>query len=445
MEHIVIIGNGIAGTTAAREIRKRSNVKITIISSESTHFFSRTALMYVYMGHMTFKDITPYEPDFWKTNRIDLVHDKVTQLNESERTISTEKTGKISYSKLILATGSKPNFIGWKGQDLEGVQGLYSKQDLELLYANTQNCKTAVIVGGGLIGIELTEMLLSRGIHVHFLIREKHFWKSVLPKQDAELLMKHFEKHHHLTMHYGAELEEINGNDANKVVSIKTKTGEIIPTDFVGLTIGVVANVDFLKNTHLKINRGIVVNQFLETNLENVYAIGDCAEIEQPVTGRRSVEQVWYTARIMGETVADNVCGKQHAYDPGFWFNSAKFFDIEYQTYGTVLSQLTENQSEFVWKHATKELLLHFVFETDSHKFIGINTFGIRMRHELFDAWLKQGKTIDFVLENLKTANFDPEFFKGFEEEIINQFNGHFDKQLTVSKKIWWRKLLATN
>ena len=162
--NIVIIGNGITGITAARHIRKRSNNKITVISLESKYFFSRTALMYVYMGHEKFENIQPFENWFWEKNKIDLIQDYVTFIDTENRKINLSNGIVVNYDKLIIATGSRSNKFGWKGQDLNGVQGLYSMQDLELLENNTKNIKRAVIVGGGLIGIELAEMLISRNI-----------------------------------------------------------------------------------------------------------------------------------------------------------------------------------------------------------------------------------------------------------------------------------------
>ena len=162
MEHIVIIGNGISGVSAARHIRKLSNKKITIISAETDYFFSRTALMYVYMGHMKFEHTQPYENWFWEKNRIDLVKGYVTSIDHKNSILKIKNSADIVYDKLIIATGSKPNKFGWPGQDLGGVQGLYSKQDLDTLEKNAPNkeaCKRAVIVGGGLIGIEMAEKI----------------------------------------------------------------------------------------------------------------------------------------------------------------------------------------------------------------------------------------------------------------------------------------------
>ena len=199
MENIVIIGNGIAGVTAARHIRKLSDKRIIIISAETDYFFSRTALMYVYMGHMKFEHIQPYENWFWEKNRIELVRGYVTQLDINEKQVLVDGSRAFHYDKLIIATGSKPNKFGWPGQDLHGVQGLYSKQDLDLLEINAPNkevCRRAVIVGGGLIGIELAEMLRSRDIPVTFLVRESSFWNGVLPQGESQLINEHIEEHH---------------------------------------------------------------------------------------------------------------------------------------------------------------------------------------------------------------------------------------------------------
>ena len=173
--NIVIIGNGITGITAARHIRKRSNYRITVISSESEYFFSRTALMYVYMGHEKFENIQPYENGFWEKNKIELIRDYVTFIDTENKRVDLAGGIVVNFDKLILATGSRSNKFGWKGQDLNGVQGLYSLQDLELLEENSKNISRCVIVGGGLIGIELAEMLRSRNKKVTMLVREDSY------------------------------------------------------------------------------------------------------------------------------------------------------------------------------------------------------------------------------------------------------------------------------
>ena len=255
MEHVVIIGNGISGVTLARHIRKLSDKKITIISAEAEYFFSRTALMYVYMGHMKFEHTQPYEDWFWDKNRIDLKQGFVEFIDTNSKVLHFSHGETLNYDKLVIATGSKPNKFGWPGQDLEGVMGMYHKQDLENLekYApNNKECKRAVIVGGGLIGIELAEMLNSRRIPVTFLVRESSFWNGVLPEGESGIINRHI-RNHHIDLRLSTNLKEIKSDENGKVISvIIEETGEEIECDVVGLTAGVSPNIDFLKDSEIE-------------------------------------------------------------------------------------------------------------------------------------------------------------------------------------------------
>ena len=442
MEHIAIIGNGISGITAARHIRKLSNKKITVISSETDYFFSRTALMYVYMGHMKFKHTQPYENWFWDKNDITLKKGFVQQIDTVQKTLVFSDGEQLAFDKLIIATGSKPNKFGWPGQDLKGVVSLYHKQDLDAIETHAPNntvCKRAVIVGGGLIGIELAEMFHSRHISVTFLVRENSYWSGILPSGESEMINNEIRKNG-IDLRLESNLKQINANADGTVKSIViTETGEEIDCDVVGLTAGVSPNIGFLENSNIETNRGILVNRNLQTNIKDIYAIGDCAEQRTAVEGRRPIEAVWYTGRIMGETIAQTICKKETLYTPGHWFNSAKFFDIEYQTYGWVNSEQHKkpNEAHFHWMHPDQTKCLTLAFDKTTQAFLGINTFGIRMRHEIFNRWLDQNKTIDYVLEHLEIAHFDPEFYKNYYSKVIEKYNVDTNRNLQLKKKNW--------
>ena len=434
MKEVIIIGNGIAGITAARHIRKRSDYSIKVISAESRFFWSRTALMYIYMGHMKFKHTKPYEDAFWVKNRIDLVHDKVTGINTAEQSVMLESGNVMSYDYLILATGSKPNKFGWPGEDAEGVTGMVSKQDLERIETYTKGISRGVIVGGGLIGIELAEMLRSRKIEVTFLVRESYFWQPVLPEPEGLMISQHI-RDHGVDLRLSTELKEIIPDENGRVKAIRTNTGEEIVCQFVGLTAGVHANLDLALRTDIKTNRGYLVNTHLQTSVPNIYAIGDCAEVENSIPGRKNIEQVWYVGRMMGEVAARNITGTPTDYQPGPWFNSAKFFDIEYQTYGNVNVELPEDQLDFFWKAPGRNVAIHLRFRKDNLGFIGINAFGIRYRHKTFDQWLRMDTSIDTVLNNLHKANFDPEFFRDYTKDIRQAFQAEFPEIPINSRK----------
>lgn len=432
--HVVIIGNGISGVTAARFIRKLSNHQITIISSESAHFYSRTALMYIYMGHMRYEDTKPYEDWFWEKNKIKLVFDHVSQVDPASKTLTLQQST-ISYDKLIIACGSKSNKFGWPGQDLKAVTGLYSLQDLEEMEAYSAGLERAVIVGGGLIGIEMAEMFHSRKIPVTMLVRESSYWDNVLPKEEADMITQHI-RDHHIDLRLEKNLDSIidNGNGAAGAVIVK-ETGETIQCGFVGLTPGVSPNIDFLKDSGIELGRGVKVNEYLETSHGDIYAIGDCAERIEPIPGRRGIEAVWYTGRMMGETVAHTICKQRTAYDPGIWFNSAKFIDIEYQVYGTVLNKPPEHHKSLFWMHADQQRSVRIVYDAQTQEVLGFNLFGIRYRHEVCEKWLREKTHIETVLEDLPMANFDPEFCKEYESDIIHLYNKQTGRQLRIKKK----------
>src|SRR5690606_35667953 len=165
------------------------------------------------------------------------------------------------------------------------------------------------------------------------------YWGNILTKKEGELLGKHIASKG-IDLRFNTNLKEINPDTDGRVASVTTTMRDTIPCDFVGLSTGVVPNIDFLKSSGLEIDSGILVNEYLETNIQNIYAIGDCAQQRVHLPNRKSVEAVWYTGRIMGETVANTIAKTRTPYQPGVWFNSAKFFDIEYQTYSNVNATL---------------------------------------------------------------------------------------------------------
>lgn len=438
--HLVIIGNGITGITTARYVRKQSDIRITIISNESKYFFSRTALMYVYMGHMKWENLKPYEDWFWDKNKIELLFGKVTSIDSDTKTLYIDNNIRLGYDKLVIATGSETNKFGWKGQDLKGVQGLYSKQDLESLEENSKNTHSAVIVGGGLIGIELAEMLHSRNIEVTFLVREKLYWNNILPNEEAAIVSRHILEHD-MQLKLGTELKEILPDANGRVKAILTNHDEEIPCQLVGLTPGVHPNIDFLKNTKIETGRGVLVNDYFETSVPNIYAAGDCAEIKSSAEGdRNKLEQLWYTGKMQGKVLAKNILGEKEKYDRGIWYNSAKFLDIEYQTYGFVSSLPRIGEESFYWEHSSGKISLRIVFSSKDRSIIGVNAFGMRLRHKLFELWIKEKKTIEYVIENLRSANFDPEFYKKHDREILGKFN-----QENPGKKLVMNKQLLSN
>ncbi|HEX8428296.1 NAD(P)/FAD-dependent oxidoreductase [Hymenobacter sp.] len=434
--HLIVIGNGITGVTAAVTARRlRPDVRITLVSDETTHHYSRTALMYVYMGHLRYQDIKPFEDWFWVENRLELVQATATNLDPAHKQLSLSTGQTLSYDQLLLATGSVSRLATWPGQHLRGVQGLYSLPDLEQMTRDTHGIRRAVVVGGGLIGIELAEMLHTKGIQVTMLIRDDRYWASVLPKPEAELINLQL-RAHDIEVRYRTELAELLPDAEGRVRAIRTTAGEEIEAQWVGLAIGVQPNLLLAQTAGIETDRGILVDELLQTNVPGIFAAGDCAQHRQAGANEVPIEQLWYTGRAQGETVAHTICGQLTPYRRGIWFNSAKFFNLEYQTYGRVPAELVEGEESFYWQHPTAMHALRINFRPAANFAVtGMNAMGLRQRHEVWEQWLQANTPIHEVLRELGAANFDPEFFRQHEAAMVAQFNKQFPAQPVVLQR----------
>ncbi|UPL50651.1 NAD(P)/FAD-dependent oxidoreductase [Hymenobacter sublimis] len=425
--HLVIIGNGITGVTCALTVRQlQPTARITLVSEESLYHFSRPALMYVYLGHLRPQDIKPYEDWFWTENRLELVHAQATAVDVERKTVSLSTGSTLPYDKLLLATGSVGRRANWPGQELAGVQGLVTLPDLERMTQDTHGVREAVVVGGGLIGVELAEMLSAKGIAVTLLVREGHYWASVLPAQEAALVQQQLAAHH-IKVLYNTQLAEILPDAQGRVRAVRTSQDQELTCQWVGLSIGVEPNRQLAQAAGAETDRGILVDKFLQTNLPDVYAAGDCAQHRHPEAGEVALEQLWYTGRHQGETVAHTICGQPTRYQRGPWYNSAKFFDLEYQTYGRVPAHVPPDEHTFCWQHPSGRHLLRLNFRSDATLAVtGMNALGLRQRHDLWDQWLRAGTPVTTVLAELGAANFDPEFYRQHEAAIVQAFNQQY-------------------
>lgn len=424
---VVIIGNGIAGITAALSLRAaNSEAAITVISDETELFYSRTALMYVYMRELQFADTVVHPREFYKKKKIDLDFATVKRIDCNARRVETATQNIHEFDYLLIAPGSRPRLPQIAGVQLAGVQGLYGKEHLANLEQLTAKpIRRAVVVGGGLIGVELAEMLVNRKIPVTFLVRDDLYFRGVLPAAEAGL-MTHEILRHGVDLRLRTELASLGGNSEGQVTAAITDKNERIDCDLVGLTIGVEPRIELAVGTPLKTSRGFLTDMFLETNVPDIFAAGDAAEVTLP-DGNVKVQQLWYTGRMQGRIAGQNLARKiagdpRLAYDPGIFFNSAKFFSLEYQTYGIVPPGASEKDS-ILWQNTDAQKLIRIAFDasTPERKVTGFNVLGIRYRHEVCEKWIREKTPLQSVVASLGDANFDPEFYPQFENQIKRQ------------------------
>ena len=423
--HYVIIGNGVAGIEAALTIRRRyspSEARISVVSEESDYFFSRTALMYAYLDLMTRKDLEPYERKVYKEQKIALLNARAVDIDAEDKNVTLSNGQNLQYTKLLLAVGAKPNLFDWDGiPDVkDGLVHFVSMQDLDDCERLTPSTKKAVVVGGGLIGIELVECRHHHGVDVTFLIREPWYWPMALGKEEGDMAADHIRKHG-IDVRLKEEMSRVNVDEKGRVKAVETNKGETLECQMLGICVGVHANKEWLKEcTHKPdLGRGILVNRAFETSLPDVYAAGDCAEIVDD--SGRVIETIWYSAKLHGKVAALSMMGDEVHYRRPLFYNSSKFFHIEYTTVGDVTDVPAGTRSLYR-RDPDREVSQRILYKPDG-TVIGFNMLGSRWNHTMLEHWVKERRSIDYVRKNLKQAQFDVEFGRAkietFEEREI--------------------------
>lgn len=413
MERYVIVGNGVAGIEAAFALRARrgpSEATITVISSETDYFFSRTALMYAYMDLMNREDLEPFERGTYAKQHISLVRDHVTDIDADHKKVVLRGNPPLEYDKLLLAVGAKPRLFPWKGVDAikEGLVHFVSMQDLDECERLTWSTERAVVIGGGLIGIELVECLVHHGVHTTFLVREPYYWPLALGAEEGNIISEHIRRHG-VDLRHEEEMIEAFVDERGRVSAIETNLGETIPCQMLGIAVGVASNCEWMKEatTPPAIGRGIQVDASFRTSLPDVWAAGDCCEID--LGGPRAlVETIWYSAKLHGRLAAASMLGDEVSYAPPLFYNSSKFMEVEYTTVGQVVN-LPEGTMSLFRKHPKRDVTQRIVWNEDG-AVIGFNMLGSRWNHTILERWIHERRNWKWVRTHLRDAQFDVEF-----------------------------------
>jgi NAD(P)H-nitrite reductase large subunit len=351
----LIIGNSAGGIGAAEAIREvDSTGTIAIVSEEAYHAYSRPLISKLLSGERTIDRMLFRSPDFYQKNRIDfLPATKVVKLNTAKHSVVLDDETEIAYSKLLLATGGEPISPQLTGNGKKGVFFFQSIDDALHISDYLKKEMRVVVIGGGLIGLSLSEALIKKELNVTIIEMKDRVLNTILDETGSAMVQEVLASKglNILTNH---TITEIKG--MTSVNSVLLDTGEEIPCDMLAIAIGVRPRIALAKTAKININQGITVDSFMATSAADVYACGDVAEAYDFVKQENRVIPIWPNAYIGGRTAGFNMAGVSTEYPFSTVMNSLNYFGMDIVTAGIIDvpaksgTEVLETMSENVYK-----------------------------------------------------------------------------------------------
>lgn len=376
----LVVGSGVAGISAVKEINreKDQNIEITVISKEKDPFYYRPRLIECLSGDISVEDIIINDRDWFEKNDIELLlGKKVIDVNFKEKYVITDDNKEFSYDKLLLAQGASSFIPPIDGVDLGGVYALRNGEDAREIYEHIESCKKAVVIGGGLLGLESAYNMIKAGLEVTVVERADHLLQRQLDNAAGDKLKLILEEKHGFNFYLDAGVEKISG--ANEVEMVKLADGTQIPADLVLFSTGINPNTRIVEGSALEINRGIIVDDKMSTSISDIYAAGDVAEYNGNVYG------IWAPSMEEGRVAGKVMIGKDAEFTGFVPSHTLKVADVNVVSIG-VLSE-SENISSRI--DIDDEKTYCRIFEDNKGKSVGAIIVG---KYENENALLKEVK-----------------------------------------------------
>src|SRR5687767_2322231 len=401
----VIIGSGVAGMAAIEAIRSVDPAaEITMVGDDPHGFYSRPGLAYYLSGELHDKALYPRTAEDYRKMNFKYVRGQVTKIDRHQHILKLSDEVHIPYDKLLIAVGAQAIKMDTPGANLEGVLKLDHMEDAKRILKSARRGRTAVVVGGGITALELVEGLASRGMKVHYLLRGDRYWSNVLDEQESHIVEQRL-KDGGVKLHYHAEVNEVIGKN-NRVNGVHLVNGQTLKGDMVAYAIGIRPRLDLAKQAGLDIERGILVNEYLQTNDPDIFAAGDVAQVYDPRSGRSVIDSLWGPAREQGYAAGLNMAGQRREYVKPVPFNVTRLAGITTTIIGNVgrgrdsdLVGIARGDSES-WRQLSDAMVAQTGFEVNRLRLlVGEKT--------LLGAIIMGDQTLSFPLEKIISHNTD--------------------------------------
>jgi NAD(P)H-nitrite reductase large subunit len=331
----LIIGSGAAGIAAVESICKHdADAEIILLSAESHGYYSRPGLAYYLIGEINESHLYPFSAKDFQRLGVRPLRARVVNILPEQHLVELGDGSHLGYDCLLIATGAAAARSNVPGTDFRGVVKLDNLDDARQILSLAGRRRVAVVVGGGITALEIVEGLVANGVKTHYFLRRDRYWHNVLDETESRIVEGRL-KEHGVQIHYNTELAEILDQKGH-VRGVRTHDGRVIRCNLVAIAIGVRPRMKLALVSGVKVDRGILVDEYLQTSAADIYAAGDVAQVYDPFTGTSIVDSLWGPARDQGSTAGMNMVGLQTAYSKPVAFNVTRLAGLTTTIIGKV-------------------------------------------------------------------------------------------------------------
>jgi NAD(P)H-nitrite reductase large subunit len=334
-ESYVIIGDGIAGSSAAETLSDEAqDADITVITDEGEALYNRILIKEFAKGKLPEMPVSIHEPEWYEKRDIDLrLNTLITDIDTDAHRLRTHENDTIEYDKLLVATGGTPTELPVENSEAEGVHHFWTFQDAREIREDAGAADTGVVVGAGLLGIDLAAICGEQDVDAHYLMRGDCWWRYALSTEGAEIL-------HEAMRERGVEpvfqsgVDRFETDDDGRVTAAIDPDGDRYDAEFAGVAIGLNYNTEILQGTDVAVDNGVLVDEYMQTNVDDVFAAGDLTRYHDTILGERAQNGSWDSAKAQGTIAAKNMLAPE---SEAFRFVSSysiTHFDFPFLSFG---------------------------------------------------------------------------------------------------------------
>ena len=336
----VIVGNGVASVGAIEGIRKVDREgRILVISEEAVPSYGRPLISYYLAGKVALENMSLRPEEYYGKHNVEqMLNTRIVGLDPALKTLTTERGEAISYDEVLLATGGTPFMPPIEGLEGSGVFSFTTLEHAEQLIALSRRVRRVVVIGGGLIGLKAAEGLFDNGLSVSIVELSSRVLSAAFDDVAGGLVSRQLERKG-IRIHCGNTAEAVLRDEQGNVTGVRLTSGQELACEAVVVAIGVVPSLTPAKEGGLKTKRGIVVDDYMRTSTEHVYAAGDVAEAYDMITDDQRVVPIWPNAYSQGYHAGMNMAGGDTPHPGGLAMNSIAFYGLATASLGQVNPQ----------------------------------------------------------------------------------------------------------